>query len=92
MIEMFVLVLFLQLFEYSIEHKQYTDWSRMVQRNGLHRVWLERDTPVTNVTFNRKNPAHIVLQDMYMICIIDQTLVRQEAHFPIILIYIVPKG
>ncbi|XP_047008751.2 U3 small nucleolar RNA-associated protein 4 homolog [Ictalurus punctatus] len=63
-----------QLFEYSIEHKQYTDWSRMVQRNGLHRVWLERDTPVTNVTFNRKNPAHIVLQDMYMICIIDQTL------------------
>lgn len=79
---------FLQLFEYSIEQKQYTDWSRLVQKNGLHRVWLERDTPVTNVTFSHKNPAHIVLHDMYMFCIIDQTLVSQEIHFVIILIYI----
>ncbi|XP_060779683.1 U3 small nucleolar RNA-associated protein 4 homolog isoform X2 [Neoarius graeffei] len=63
-----------QLFEYSIEQKQYTDWSRLVQKNGLHRVWLERDTPVTNVTFSRRNPAHILLHDMYMFCIIDQTL------------------
>uniref|UniRef100_A0AAR2JMJ5 Anaphase-promoting complex subunit 4 WD40 domain-containing protein n=1 Tax=Pygocentrus nattereri TaxID=42514 RepID=A0AAR2JMJ5_PYGNA len=64
-----------QLTEYSVEKKQYTDWSRQVQRHGLHSLWLERDTPVTNVTFNPKNPAHIVLHDMYMFCIIDQTLV-----------------
>ncbi|KAI5623877.1 U3 small nucleolar RNA-associated protein 4-like, partial [Silurus asotus] len=63
-----------QLFEYSIEQKQYTEWSRLVQRNGLHFLWLERDTPVTNVTFSPKNPAHIVLHDMYMFCVIDQTL------------------
>uniref|UniRef100_A0AAR2LXX1 Anaphase-promoting complex subunit 4 WD40 domain-containing protein n=1 Tax=Pygocentrus nattereri TaxID=42514 RepID=A0AAR2LXX1_PYGNA len=63
-----------QLTEYSVEKKQYTDWSRQVQRHGLHSLWLERDTPVTNVTFNPKNPAHIVLHDMYMFCIIDQTL------------------
>ncbi|XP_027017808.1 U3 small nucleolar RNA-associated protein 4 homolog [Tachysurus fulvidraco] len=63
-----------QLFEYSLEQKQYTDWSRLVQKNGLHHVWLERDTPVTNVTFSRKNPAHVLLHDMYMFCVIDQTL------------------
>ncbi|XP_062860851.1 U3 small nucleolar RNA-associated protein 4 homolog [Trichomycterus rosablanca] len=63
-----------QLFEYSIEEKQYTDWSRLVQRNGLHYLWLERDTPVTNVTFSTKNPAHIILHDMYMFCLIDKTL------------------
>ncbi|XP_072551252.1 U3 small nucleolar RNA-associated protein 4 homolog [Salminus brasiliensis] len=63
-----------QLFEYSIEEKQYTDWSRQVQRNGLHFLWFERDTPITNVTFNPKNPAQIILHDAYMFCIIDQTL------------------
>uniref|UniRef100_W5LKC1 UTP4 small subunit processome component n=1 Tax=Astyanax mexicanus TaxID=7994 RepID=W5LKC1_ASTMX len=63
-----------QVFEYSIEEKKYTDWSRQVQRNGLHYLWLARDTPVTNVTFNPKNPTHIILHDAYMFCIIDQTL------------------
>ncbi|KAI4904474.1 hypothetical protein NFI96_015128 [Prochilodus magdalenae] len=67
-----------QLFEYSIEEKKYTDWSRQVQRHGLHSLWLERDTPVTNVTFNPKNPAHIILHDMFMFCIIDQTLPLPE--------------
>lgn len=83
-----MLVLVGQLFEFSIEQKQYTDWSRLVQRKGLHHVWMERDTPVTNVTFSLKNPAHIVLHDMYMFCIIDQSLVRQEVHFAVIIIHI----
>lgn len=63
-----------QMFEYSIEQKQYSDWSRSVQRTGLHRVWLDRDTPVTNVMFNPSNPSHIILHDSYMLCIIDQSL------------------
>uniref|UniRef100_A0A4W4G0Y3 Anaphase-promoting complex subunit 4 WD40 domain-containing protein n=1 Tax=Electrophorus electricus TaxID=8005 RepID=A0A4W4G0Y3_ELEEL len=65
-----------QIFEFSLEQKQYTDWSRLVHRKGLHPQWLERDTPVTNVTFSPRNPAHVILHDMYMFCIIDQTLVR----------------
>lgn len=62
-----------QIFEFSIEQKEYTDWSRLVQRQGLHRIWLERDTPCLNVTFNQKNPSHVILHDMYMFCIIDQS-------------------
>ncbi|KAL2093088.1 hypothetical protein ACEWY4_010400 [Coilia grayii] len=63
-----------QVFEFSIEQKQYTNWSRKVQREGLHRKWMERDTPITNVTFNPRNPTHIILHDMYMFCVIDQSL------------------
>ncbi|XP_016318147.1 U3 small nucleolar RNA-associated protein 4 homolog [Sinocyclocheilus anshuiensis] len=63
-----------QMFEYSIEQKQYTDWSRTVQRKGLHRLWVERDTPCLNVMFNPQNPSHVILHDMYMLCIIDQSL------------------
>ncbi|KAM9509198.1 U3 small nucleolar RNA-associated protein 4 homolog [Guaruba guarouba] len=63
-----------QLFEFSIPEKQYTDWSRMVQKSGLHKVWLERDSPITHITFNPKNPSHILLHDTYMFCIIDKSL------------------
>uniref|UniRef100_A0AAY4DRV7 Cirhin n=1 Tax=Denticeps clupeoides TaxID=299321 RepID=A0AAY4DRV7_9TELE len=63
-----------QIFEFSIEQMQYTDWSRRVQKEGLHHVWLERDTPVINVTFNPQNPNHVILHDSYMFCIIDQSL------------------
>ncbi len=63
--------------EYSIEQKQYTDWSRMVQRKGLHRLWVERDTPCLNVMFHPQNPSHVILHDTYMLCILDQSLVRQ---------------
>lgn len=64
-----------QIFEYSLVQKEYTEWSRKLQKQGLHSLWLERDTPVTHVTFNPRNPAHIILHDMFMFCIIDQTLV-----------------
>uniref|UniRef100_A0A673M0C2 U3 small nucleolar RNA-associated protein 4 homolog n=1 Tax=Sinocyclocheilus rhinocerous TaxID=307959 RepID=A0A673M0C2_9TELE len=63
-----------QMCEYSIEQKQYTDWSRTVQRKGLHRLWMERDTPCLNVMFNPQNPSHVILHDTYMLCIIDQSL------------------
>nr|XP_006641226.1 PREDICTED: cirhin [Lepisosteus oculatus] len=63
-----------QIFEYNMKEKQYTDWSRKLQKEGLHQVWLERDTPVTHVTFNPKKLSQFVLHDNYMFCMIDQSL------------------
>lgn len=68
----------LQIFEYSLVQKEYTQWSRRLQKQGLHSLWLERDTPVTHVSFSSKNPAHIFLHDMFMFCIIDQSLVCEH--------------
>ncbi|XP_078526337.1 U3 small nucleolar RNA-associated protein 4 homolog [Lissotriton helveticus] len=63
-----------QVFEFSIEEKQYTDWSRKMQQHGLHKDWLERDTPITNITFNPKKQTQILLHDTYMLCILDKSL------------------
>ncbi|KAM4733990.1 LOW QUALITY PROTEIN: U3 small nucleolar RNA-associated protein 4 homolog [Anableps anableps] len=68
-----------QIFEFSLKQKEYTEWSRQLQKRGLHVLWLQRDTPITRVTFNPKNPAHIVLNDTFMFCIIDQSLPLPEA-------------
>lgn len=64
-----------QLVEFSIPEKQYTSWSRALQSSGLHRAWLERDSPITHITFNPKNPSHILLHDTYLLCILDKSLV-----------------
>ncbi|XP_012707774.2 U3 small nucleolar RNA-associated protein 4 homolog [Fundulus heteroclitus] len=69
-----------QIFEFSLKQKEYTEWSRQLQRQGLHPLWLQRDTPVTRVTFNPTNPAHIVLHDAFMFCIIDQSLPLPKAE------------
>ncbi|KAG9338119.1 hypothetical protein JZ751_027090 [Albula glossodonta] len=37
-----------QIFEFSVVEGRYTDWSRKLQRVGLHPLWLQRDTPVTH--------------------------------------------
>ncbi|XP_032891502.1 U3 small nucleolar RNA-associated protein 4 homolog isoform X2 [Amblyraja radiata] len=63
-----------QMFEFSIVEKRYTEWSRKLQQQGLHTLWLERDTPIIHVTFNPAVPTHIILHDTYMFCIIDQSL------------------
>uniref|UniRef100_A0A3Q3JUW6 DUF7165 domain-containing protein n=1 Tax=Monopterus albus TaxID=43700 RepID=A0A3Q3JUW6_MONAL len=68
-----------QIFEYSLLHKEYTEWSRKLQKRGLHPLWLERDTPITHITFNPRNPAHIIVHDMFMLCIIDQSLPLPDA-------------
>ncbi|KAM6936869.1 U3 small nucleolar RNA-associated protein 4 homolog [Xenentodon cancila] len=68
-----------QIYEYSLKQKEYTEWSRKLQKQGLHSQWLQRDTPITHVTFNPKNPSHIILHDMFMFCIIDQSLPLPEA-------------
>lgn len=65
----------LQVFEFSLLQKEYTQWSRALLKHGLHRLWLERDTPVTHIGFSRQNAAHIFLHDAFMLCVIDQTLV-----------------
>nr|KAF6319009.1 UTP4 small subunit processome component [Pipistrellus kuhlii] len=63
-----------QIFEYSIPDKQYTEWSRAIQKQGFHHHWLQRDTPITHIGFHPKRPAHILLHDAYMFCIIDKSL------------------
>uniref|UniRef100_F6VNN1 UTP4 small subunit processome component n=1 Tax=Callithrix jacchus TaxID=9483 RepID=F6VNN1_CALJA len=63
-----------QVFEYSIPDKHYTDWSRTVQKHGFHHLWLQRDTPITHISFHPKRPMHILLHDAYMFCIIDKSL------------------
>ncbi|XP_061533384.1 U3 small nucleolar RNA-associated protein 4 homolog isoform X1 [Phycodurus eques] len=68
-----------QIFEFSLLQKEYTEWSRKLQKEGLHPLWLQRDTPITHITFNPKNSAHILLHDMFMFCIIDKSLPLPEA-------------
>uniref|UniRef100_A0A8C6D188 UTP4 small subunit processome component n=1 Tax=Moschus moschiferus TaxID=68415 RepID=A0A8C6D188_MOSMO len=63
-----------QVFEYSIPDKQYTEWSRTVQKQGFHHLWLQRDTPITHISFHPKRPMHILLHDTYMFCLIDKSL------------------
>ncbi len=38
-----------------------------------------RDTPCLNVMFHPQNPSHVILHDTYMLCILDQSLVRTNA-------------
>ncbi|XP_040427229.1 U3 small nucleolar RNA-associated protein 4 homolog [Cygnus olor] len=73
-----------QLFEFSIPEKQYTAWSRTVQNCGLHKAWLERDTPITHIAFNPQNPAHILLHDVYMFCVLDKSLPLPDASVPLL--------
>ncbi|KAH0619730.1 hypothetical protein JD844_000674 [Phrynosoma platyrhinos] len=63
-----------KLFEFSIADQEYTPWSRKVQQVGLHRDWLERDTPITHIAFNPRQASHILLHDTYMFCIVDKSL------------------
>ncbi|XP_029953074.1 U3 small nucleolar RNA-associated protein 4 homolog isoform X1 [Salarias fasciatus] len=63
-----------QVFEFSLLQKEYTAWSRALQKQGLHPAWLHRDTPVTHITFNPGNAAHVLMHDAFMFCIIDQSL------------------
>uniref|UniRef100_A0A3B4BIV5 Uncharacterized protein n=1 Tax=Periophthalmus magnuspinnatus TaxID=409849 RepID=A0A3B4BIV5_9GOBI len=63
-----------QVFEFSLGQKEYTEWSRKLQKQGLHPHWLERDTPISHIFFNPKNSNHIIMHDVYMLCVIDQSL------------------
>ncbi|XP_078689122.1 U3 small nucleolar RNA-associated protein 4 homolog [Branchiostoma floridae x Branchiostoma belcheri] len=61
-----------QFFEYDVLESEYTDWSRIVQRQRLHQEWLKRSEVVTQVAYNPANPTQILLQDQRMFCIIDK--------------------
>ncbi|XP_041124501.1 U3 small nucleolar RNA-associated protein 4 homolog [Polyodon spathula] len=63
-----------QMFEFSIVDKQYTDWSRKLQKEGLHKCRLKWGTPITHIAFNPQAPSQVILHDMHMFCIIDQSL------------------
>uniref|UniRef100_A0A8C6VXP3 UTP4 small subunit processome component n=1 Tax=Nothobranchius furzeri TaxID=105023 RepID=A0A8C6VXP3_NOTFU len=67
-----------QIFEFSLKQKEFTAWSRKLQKQGMHPLWLQRDAPITRVTFNPNNPTHILLHDTSMFCIVDQILPLPE--------------
>lgn len=73
-----------QVLEFSIAQKQYTDWSRKVLQHGLHRDWLERDTPITGITFNPSRPEHILMHDNYMFCVLDKSLPLPDDKTPLV--------
>ena len=64
-----------QVFEFSITEKEYTAWSRKLQQLGLHKDWLQRDTPITHITFHPKKASYLLLHDTHMFCIVDKSLV-----------------
>ncbi|XP_041852001.1 U3 small nucleolar RNA-associated protein 4 homolog [Melanotaenia boesemani] len=68
-----------QILEFSLKQKEYTEWSRKLQKQGLHPLWLQRDSVITHVSFHPTNPAQLLLHDAYMFCIIDQSLPLPEA-------------
>ncbi|XP_075694658.1 U3 small nucleolar RNA-associated protein 4 homolog [Rhinoderma darwinii] len=73
-----------QVLEFNVTQKQYTDWSRKVLQNGLHCDWLERDTPITGITFNPSRPEDILMHDNYMFCILDKSLPLPDDKTPLV--------
>ncbi|XP_015666899.1 U3 small nucleolar RNA-associated protein 4 homolog [Protobothrops mucrosquamatus] len=67
-----------QVFEFSIKERGYTPWSRKLQQLGLHKDWLERDTPITHIAFRPGHSSHVLLHDTYMFCILDTSLPLHE--------------
>uniref|UniRef100_A0ABM5ETN1 U3 small nucleolar RNA-associated protein 4 homolog n=1 Tax=Pogona vitticeps TaxID=103695 RepID=A0ABM5ETN1_9SAUR len=67
-----------QVFEFSITEKEYTAWSRKLQQLGLHKDWLQRDTPITHITFHPKKASYLLLHDTHMFCIVDKSLPLPE--------------
>lgn len=63
-----------QVLEFSISQNKYTDWGRNVLQHGLHRDWLERDTPIMGIAFNPSRSKDILMHDNYMFCVIDKSL------------------
>ncbi|KAM9808140.1 U3 small nucleolar RNA-associated protein 4 homolog [Neosynchiropus ocellatus] len=62
-----------QVLEFSLLRREYSAWSRQLQGHGLHPLWLQRDTPVTHVTFDPRNPSRILLHDTFMFCVLDKS-------------------
>ncbi|XP_019391618.1 PREDICTED: U3 small nucleolar RNA-associated protein 4 homolog [Crocodylus porosus] len=72
-----------QLFEFSIPEREYTAWSRGVQQHGLHKDWLERDTPIAHIAFNPRQPTQLLLHDTHMLCILDKSLPLPDDNTPL---------
>ncbi|XP_077167007.1 U3 small nucleolar RNA-associated protein 4 homolog [Paroedura picta] len=67
-----------QVLEFSIPDKAYTPWSRKAQQLGLHRDWLERDTPITHIAFHPKQADQVLMHDTHMFCLLDKSLPLPE--------------
>uniref|UniRef100_A0A670INP7 UTP4 small subunit processome component n=1 Tax=Podarcis muralis TaxID=64176 RepID=A0A670INP7_PODMU len=81
-----------QMFEFSITNKEYTPWSRKIQKLGLSKNWQLRETPITHIAFSPQQASHILLHDTFMFCILDslktalldQTKGDHLAHCPVL--------
>ncbi|KAM4722233.1 U3 small nucleolar RNA-associated protein 4 homolog [Rhinophrynus dorsalis] len=73
-----------QMLEFNIARKQYTEWSRRALQHGLHRDWLERDTPILGISFNPSRPEDILMNDTYMFCVLDKSLPLPDDKTPLL--------
>ncbi|XP_041417112.1 U3 small nucleolar RNA-associated protein 4 homolog isoform X4 [Xenopus laevis] len=73
-----------RLMEFNIAQRQYTEWGRRVLKNGLHRDWLERDTPILDICFNPSRPEDILMHDNYMFCVLDKSLPLPDDKTPLL--------
>uniref|UniRef100_UPI00358FB2C8 LOW QUALITY PROTEIN: U3 small nucleolar RNA-associated protein 4 homolog n=1 Tax=Myxine glutinosa TaxID=7769 RepID=UPI00358FB2C8 len=62
-----------QVLEFGVSRKKYTAWSLM-HADEMPKRWVERDTPITHITFNCRQENIIILHDMYHFSVIDKTL------------------
>uniref|UniRef100_A0A8C4NDK6 UTP4 small subunit processome component n=1 Tax=Eptatretus burgeri TaxID=7764 RepID=A0A8C4NDK6_EPTBU len=66
--------------EFDVSKKKYTPWSLM-HAVDMPKRWLERDTPVTHITFNCSQKNVIILHDTYRFSFFDKTKVSTFFFF-----------
>ncbi|GAB1603337.1 U3 small nucleolar RNA-associated protein 4 homolog [Argonauta hians] len=67
---LFIVYADMQLAEFSVSEKTWSQWSRKKCRKGLHPQWLSRQGKVTGLCYNPTDPKQIILQDQEMICLL----------------------
>ncbi|XP_071959347.1 U3 small nucleolar RNA-associated protein 4 homolog isoform X2 [Antedon mediterranea] len=78
--EIFVAYSDQMLYEYNLELKSYTDWSRSLHRCKIHHAWLRRRHKVTRVMYSATNPNIVFVYDVNMLCAIDKSKPLPKAH------------
>ncbi|XP_033117564.1 U3 small nucleolar RNA-associated protein 4 homolog isoform X2 [Anneissia japonica] len=78
--ELFIAYADQMLYEYNIEQKSYSHWSRSLHKCKLHHAWLRRRSKVTRVVYSATNPDIVFLHDVNMLCTIDKSKPLPKAH------------
>ena len=64
----------MQIFEYDLVEKAYTDWSRRFNAS-LHEGWASKNNKTVQIMYNETNHRQLYLRDEALFCIIDQSQV-----------------